>query len=1022
MRSNFTQILTLLLAFIVQFSFAQEKTITGNVTDQGGVPLPGVNIVIKGTATGTQTDFDGNYSITAAEGQVLQFTYIGMTAIEKTVGASNTVDVVMANDTQALEEVVVLGYRTMDRSKVTGSSDQIQGGIVEDIPVVTVDQALQGKVAGVAISQTSGTPGSAQNIRIRGVSSITANNEPLYVIDGVPVMNSNISGSVEDDGSAGTGSSISPLAAINSKDIESITVLKDASATAAYGARGTNGVIVITTKKGKEGKVSFDFSSAIGIRNDAYNKRRPLTGAERIMLTEEAVYNSYSKDNDFTREEAYDFMIENNIGGTADWNGKEGDWYDALKNKNAMLQTYNLSARGGSEKSNFYASLGYNKTENTVVSNDFRRITGLLSVNQKLTKRLDFSTSINVSNTVQDALLEQGSYYGNPYLTRYYMSPYEQPYNEDGSYNTDINSSVFNTLYTLANDINRNNLTRGLINSALNWEVIDNLTFKTRFSIDYLSNDYKRYANRYHGDGEATNGYAESSVRKNYNWVSQSSLNYRFSINGDHNFDVTALFEYQKNEMSYVYGYGENFPADGLTNINSASANYDADSQYTNWKNVSYLGMLNYNYRGKYVLDFTYRREGSSRFFPGRRFGDFWSVGGAWNIDDEDFMDDTVFSKLRLRGSYGVTGNAGEKINQYQPLMDFNRSYTGNGAPYPSQYGNDYLSWEKAATTDVGLEFGVLDNRLTGSATYFRRRTYDLLQEVPLSLTTGFSDQTINVGEMVNKGVELQLDFDILRSEDFNWSVSANYATVKNEVTELALDQNGTPRNPDGSSSYKTTEIGLPVGAWYMPTWAGVDPQTGAPQWYVNGVDGEVTSNYSQAERVYQGASPLPKYTGGLSTQFKYKWFFLDASLYYAGGHKIYEQYAQHYFQTNRFTLGSNNGIEELLERWQQPGDITDVPKLQYATNDNFGRTSSRHLYDGDYIRLKDVTIGFNLPDTALEALGVDGVTFTLRGSNLATWVKDSGLKLDPEVRASGYTYLSTPPVKSYVFGVNVKF
>ncbi|SDS03692.1 TonB-linked outer membrane protein, SusC/RagA family [Gillisia sp. Hel1_33_143] len=1019
MKKKLNVILTLFLVFVVQLTFAQEKTVTGTVSDNQGLPLPGVNVIVKGTNNGTQTDFDGNFQISTATGQVIVFSYVGFATQSQTVGASNTINVTLDVDAAALDEVIVLGYSTKGVEEVTGSSVQLGGEEIAKSPAVSVEQALQGKVAGLQISQSSGTPGSIQDIRIRGISSINGANDPLYVIDGVPVSNNNISGSAN-------YSSLNPLASINSQDIASITVLKDASATAAYGARGSNGVIVVTTKSGASGDTSFTFSSQVGFQNDAYNKRDVLTGPQRYELLGEALLRSYGPNGTVrdlgvtTPAEARGLIpsIDANYDGTSVY-----DWAGEIRNEDALTQNYTFSASGGGEKSSFYASLGYNNTEATVIGSDFERINGSLNFDRDLRSNLKLSQSINVSNITQNPVLENGTFFSNPFITRVLMNPFNNIRNDDGTYNIDLPfGSLPNIFYVNENNVTRNALTRAITNTKLDWELFDGLTFSNRLGLDYQLNEYNNYNNRYEGDGAEVNGTIAVSDEKNFNLVYQGSLNYGFKLGEDHNFDFTALFEYQKNQNSYLFGSGENFPVDGLIQINTASANFDADSQFSDWYNVSYLGLINYNYAGKYVVDGTIRREGSSRFAPGNRFGTFGSVGAAWNIHREDFMSNSVFNTLRLRTSYGITGNNGVGLNAYQPLLTYSANYADNGAGFPSQFGNADLTWEKGESFDLGVSFGLLQNRVSGSFAYYNRRTYDLLLDVPLSLTTGFDVQARNVGEMVNKGIEAELAVDVIKTEDFTWNVSANYATVDNEVTELAVGADGNDLDTEAGSSYKTTRTGLPLRSWFMRTWAGVDTETGAPTWYVNGRDGEVTSNYNAAQRVDQNASALPTYSGGLGMRFDYRGFFAEGNAYFAGGHKIYEQYAQFYLRTNSFTLGTYNGAAELLERWQQPGDVTDVPKVDYGTNDNFHNTSSRHLYDGDYVRLKNVAVGYSLPSRFVETIGLDGLTLTLRGTNVATWVKDDGLKLDPEVRANGYTALTTPPVESYTLGVNIKF
>jgi TonB-linked SusC/RagA family outer membrane protein len=1019
MKTKFNGILTLLLALVVQVSFAQQKTVSGTVSDSSGA-LPGVSIIIKNSTIGTETDFDGKYSISSKSGDVLVFSYLGYTSVEKTVGNSNTINVTLKEDANVLDEVVVLGYGTKTKNELTGSVVTIKAAQIRDVPVVSVDQALQGRVAGLQISSTSGTPGAVQDIRIRGAGSLSASNSPLYVIDGVPVVSGDFSGSA-------SSSSLSVLASLNAADVESMTVLKDASATAAYGARGSNGVIVITTKRGKQGKARFTFSSSYGFQNEANNNRKPLTAAQRDELMIESVFAWASPFFGWTTlDQAKTYSRATNRGSvtSSGWDGiTEHGWGDLVANKDATVQNYNFSVSGGNEGTSYYASLGYNETEMLVIGDPFRRISGSVNLTSQLRDNIKLTQAVNVSNSKQNPVLENGSYFGNPFLTRYYMNPFFSPYNADGTLNITNIGSLHNTLYREKNNVTYNKLTRMSSNTKVDIGLMENLTFSSRMGLDFVLNEYKNYNNRYNGDGRNVNGSVSVSDSKNFNWVSQNSLNYKFNIGDKHNFDVTALFEYQKNQNTFLSGYGENFSTDGLTNISSAGANFDASSSESDWINVSYLGMINYNYDGKYILDATYRREGSSRFGTGQRFGDFGSVGAAWNAHTESMFEDSIFNTLRLRASWGITGNSGIGLNSFQALLAYDADYAGNGAIYPSQLGNPLLTWEKGNTYDIGVDFGLWNNKLSGNIAYFNRRTFDLLQSVPLSPTTGFTGQNTNIGEVLNTGVEVELNYDIINSGDFNWSVSGNMGTVKNEITALAKNSIGDDINPIATSPTRASVVGKPIGAWFMRTWAGVDPATGEPNWYVDGISGEVTSNYNSAARAYQDdKSSLPTYNGGLSTHIEYKNIFFDATLYFTGGNKVYENNSVHYMRTNSFTLGSYNGADELYTRWQKPGDITNVPKLNYGANDNFHATSSRHLYDGDYMRLRDVTLGFKLPQDLLSKMGLNSATFTVKGTNLYTWVKDSGLRLDPEVQASGFTTLTTPPVKSIVLGINVNF
>jgi len=997
---------------------AQVKSISGTITSsEDGTGIPGVSVVVKGTTIGTVTNIDGNYQLEVPnDAEAILFSFVGMKSIEKPISGS-VVDAVLEPDYVGVEEVIVTGYAVKGKNEITGSTVQVKGEQLQDVPVTSIDQALQGKVAGLSISASSGTPGSTQDIRIRGVGSITAGNDPLIVIDGVPVINDNFTGS-------SSRSSLSALSSFNSNDVESITVLKDASATSAYGARGSNGVIVITTKKGKMGETKFNAKATVGFQNDATDGLTPLTGEHRAELLEEAAYNTYGADYGFTKDEAYDFIAENLTSKLQVWNDtynrKEGNWADELANKNALVQNYDVSASGGDAVSSFYASLGYNKTEATIVDIAFQRVTGKLNYNRNLSDKVKFSTNATVSNTVQDAFLEQGAYFGNPNLTKYFMSPWEQPYDEDGNLNTNLTTSIFNTLYTLENDISKNDHTRALSNSFLEWEIIENLKFKTLVALDYNVAAYHSYQNRIHGDSQDENGTTNESVERNFNWVTQNSLDYRLTL-GDHNISMKALMEYQTNKRNYLYGYGENFPADGLYYIASAGANYDASSNFTDWKNLSYLGMVNYNYAGKYIADVTYRREGSSRFAPGLRFGDFYSFGAAWNMNEEDFMASVDFvDVLRLRGSYGLSGSSAIDINSYQALLSYDANYADEGAIYPSQFGNPELTWEKNKNFDLGFDFDLFNGRIGGSFAYFHKETFDLLQDVPMSRTTGHDEISMNVGTMVNKGIEVVTDFAVVRSKDLNINITANIATVNNEVTELATDAAGNEINIE--DGYQKVAVGHPVYGWNMRKYAGVNPDNGSAQWYVNGVDGEVTESYYDAEKAWQGGSGLPKLTGGLGLHVDFKGIFFDMNMYYAGGHKVYEDWSFYTHHSGLYTLLYYQGVENMMDRWQEPGDVTDVPKVLFTTSSNDSRTSTRFLFDGDYMRVKDLVLGYSLPTSLVQEIGLDGLTLSVRGTNLFTWVKDDGLKYDPEVRADGFTRLTTPPVKSVVFGVNINF
>lgn len=995
--------------------FAQNKTITGKVINASdSTEIQGVSVIVKGTATGTITNQKGFYSIVVPENsKALIFSFVGMKTLELPL-SSISMNVSLQPDFIGISEIVAVGYSEKGKNEITGSTVQVKNKLITGIPVTSVDQALQGKVPGLVVTAPSGTPGTMQDIRIRGVGSITASNQPLFVIDGVPVINPDFTGEVQ-------RSTFSALSSLKNSDIESITVLKDASATSAYGARGSNGVIVITTKKGLTGETRFSLNTSAGFQNNATEGLTMLNGVQREELMLEAVHNTFNVPVD----QAYNYLTEKGITNSLKtwvetYSRKEGNWGDLLKNKNALVQNYDISAMGGDEKSSFYASLGYNNTEATVFGGEFSRVSGKFNYSRFFTEKVKFAVNMLVSNTKQDAFLEQSAYFGNPIATRYMMSPWEQPYLTDGvTLNTATTSSYFNTLYTLGNDVYQNDLTRGMINSFIEWEIVDNLTFKTVYAGDYNVAAFHAYQNRIHGDGKAKGGSALQSVNRIYNWVSQNSFDYKI-VKNDHNVDIKALMEYQENNVDFLSGSGEKFPADGLYYLSAANSNLDANAGYTDWKNLSYLGMANYNFNNKYIADLTYRYEGSSLFAPDSRFGNFWSAGVAWNISEEGFLSEFEnLDNLRVRASYGLSGSSAIGINQYQALLAFDKSYANEGAVYPKQIGNPDLTWEKNRNFDLGIDYAFFDGKLKGSAAYYHKNTFDLLQLVPLSRTMGHESMMMNVGSMINKGFEITIQGDIFRSSDFNLNIGLNLATVNNEVTSLAKDASGNDINIENLT--RKVAVGHPVYGWYMRKWAGVNPENGNAQWYKNGVDGEVTESYYSAKKEWQGESAIPKLTGGMLTHADYKGFYLDLNLYYAGGHKVYEDlsFLTHY--TGFYSFSFYNGVDDLMNRWQKPGDVAEVPKVWYGTRDD-SRESTRFLFEGDYVRVKDLVFGYKIPAKYTGKIGFGNIDIYARGTNLFTFVKDDGLKYDPEVGADGLTRFTTPPVKSVVFGINLNF
>lgn len=1000
------KLLLLTSAFMLMaFSGLAQKTVSGVVTDESGLPLPGATVIEQGTSNGVSSDFDGNFTIEVAEGATLEVSFVGYTSAVVSADSDNLN--ISLQPGNALEEVIVTtGYSTVNRSEVTGAIIQVDSEELRSIPTATVDQALQGKVAGLVLSSNSGTPGSSSNIRIRGISSINAGNGPLYVIDGVPVN----SGSQEFSGAT---SFLSSLSAIDSNNIESITVLKDASATAQYGARGSNGVIVITTKSGKSGDTKIQLTSTYGYSNEAVEGPVSLTAAQRYDLQAEAYFNDYPGSFP-TLQDAYDYVASDWI----DAGRPEANWNEVVLNRDAPIQETNLSASGGDENGTFFASLGYVQQEGIIVGSDFERISGSLNVSRRINDKVTYTSNNQAAYSVQNANLEKSAYFASAVMAQYFMPPDDLPRNEDGSFNE--NTGVYNPLALLENDFYRNHFLRILSNNALSWETpIKGLTYGLKTNIDYQLYNYRTYEGRNYGQSVAEGGSASSFFRNNAFYVFQNFIDYNIPINDDHVVDIKVLQEFQKQRYFNTYAAGESFADDGLFYLDSAGTPTSAGSAFTDSSVAAYLGLIHYTaFDSKYVVDLSVRREANSRFSADNRWGTFYSAGGAWNIHKESFLEgNETLSNLKLRASYGLTGNANISINQYQALFSFDADYAGEGATYASTFGNSDLSWETSTTFDVGLDFGLFENKIRGNVAYYNRKTEDMLLSVPLSLTTGFSSQTRNIGKMENKGVEVELDWNIIQSEDFNLSIGGNLATNENEVLELAKDGNGDDINI--TTTTRRVEVGQPVYAWYMPTWAGVDPDNGRNQYYIDRVGGDTTYNFNEAEQVFQGGSAIPTITAGMNIHIDYKNFALDASGLYQGGHKVYESWHRYLNQTNAYPAFYYQGLTTLLDRWRQPGDIARNSRAT-AGGEPWQR-HSKFLYDGDFMRLRNVSLTYTFPSDAVEPLGLDGLSFFVRGTNLLTWVKDDNLVYDPEIQSDGFTGLETPPTKSVILGVNIK-
>lgn len=997
--------ISLLFAFLLFYGSvnAQSRPVTGKVTiSEDGSALPGVSVLVKGTNRGTQTNSSGNYEITAAPGETLVFSFIGLISKQENVANRTVINVNLESDENLLNETIVVGYSSLTKPAITGSISLVKPESIENRPFTSVDKALQGNVAGLQSVAANGTPGGAQNIRIRGTSSINASNEPLWIIDGVPVNSG--------DASRLT-TTANLLSTLNPNDIESISVLKDAASQSIYGSRAANGVIVVTTKSGKAGKTRFRFDTEIGSSDIAWQNpsSRPLNASEYLEITREGLLNG-----GYTEANTNSILTGLGQGNEVDFN-----WLDAVT-KTGTQQQYNLSAEGGNEKTTFFVSAGNFRQEGIIINTDYKRSTGNVRITHKANNKLRFNVNLNGGHVNQRTPLGGGAF-GNPVGSAYFLLPTRSPYNEDGTFTT-TNLGTHNTLALTEWDKRRLKETSLRGNTYVEYDILPNLSFKTSLGADFNILEEDQYNNPTHGDGQASNGRAFAYYTRYFNWTWTNTLNYIQKLNqaGDVNLNLQAGYESQASRgyfsnvqsQGFLPFYSLEWPASGSTPITSSA--YISDYTF-----VSQFLAGNLNYKNRYVLSGSFRRDGSSRFSPDNKYGNFWSVGATYNIDQEEFFSDVDYiSQLKIRTSYGVNGNAGLNNNYpWQTVYATGYNYNQLTGIAPSGVGNPDLTWELNKPFNIAVDLGFLKNRITLTAEWYTRSSENLLLSVPLSRTTGFATATRNVGSLKNTGVEITIGATPVKTGDFTWDLDFNFANNHNEITKLPEN------NKDIISGTQIYRVGESFQTVYTREYAGVDPANGDPLWYIVNDNGEKTTTnvYGSATvQVLSGKSPLPKIFGGFNNKFTYKGISLEAQLYYNFGNYVRDSFSSYYVGAGYSP--SDNKIARVLDRWQQPGDITDIPKIVYNGNKSFHSFSSFYLNEGDYVRLRNIQLGYTIPAKVLQNIGINSLFVYGRGTNLFTWVKSKNLAFDPESGASSTSSLGIFIPKTFTVGINAGF
>ena len=976
----------LLLQFFFQAN-AQEKLVTGTVLGSDDMqPLPGASIKVDGTGLGVVTDINGIFKISVLASSSLIVTYVGYVTQNVKITNQTSYNIVLAANSKTLDDVIVTGYGSQNRKTLTSSVTSVKAEEIANLPSASSDQLLQGRAAGVQVSTNSGAPGGGVFVRIRGTASINGSSDPLYVVDGIPIQAINLSQN-------GIGGSVTnPIADINPSDIESIDILKDASATAIYGSRAANGVVLITTKRGASGQSKISIGMYTGTQN--LIKSPSLVSGEQFetLMNESALNNG--------RPSPYAMP---NLAINTRWN-------DLVLNDNAPIRNADLSVSGGSDRVKYLLSANNFMQQGVIRNSEYNRSTGRVNLDFNANSKLKIGTSILYSRSNRALVQNDDNISGAFSGSHFYPSnlPVLKP---DGTYQRI--PTIDHPLATV--DEAKISMVTGRFLGTVyaEYEFIPGLRLKSNFSTDYTDNTENSYLNTLTNAGSAVQGSADIYNLNDNNWIQENVLSYQFELDKN-SFNVLAGTSLQESETKFIRSIGTGFPTNDFTQI-SAAAVLRASSSSTSYGIASIFSRVNYDYNKKYLVTLNLRGDASSRFGKDNRWGIFPSVGLGWVLSEENFLKDVSFiNSLKLRGGYGITGNQ-------SGIRDFNSLGLWQGAAYsgvpgvrPFQLENPNLKWETTKQTDIGFDVSLFDNRITFNAGYYYKRTEDLLLAVPLPRSSGFQSVVQNLGEIENKGLELGIGADILpQTSQLKWNISGNIAGNRNKVLKLVA-----PFNVYGRDLFRYQE-GFPMYSFYMHKQTGVDPQTGAIQFEdVNG-DGKFTSS---ADRKIVG-NANPDFFGGLSNSLNYKGVDLMFMFQFSYGNEQLN-WSQFFMQHGGSRATNYSGSQ--LKRWQKPGDMTNVPKM-VATNYASDLRPSRFVEDGSYLRLKNLSLGYKVPAKFASKLRLSSARVYVSGQNVLTFTKYTGL--DPEVTATastnltqGVEFFTTPSPRVFMSGINVSF
>ncbi|WP_375585681.1 SusC/RagA family TonB-linked outer membrane protein [Cyclobacterium xiamenense] len=1022
MKRSILILVTLIVAFPL-IGWAQNKTVTGTVVSgEDNLTLPGVNVQVQGTARGTVTDIEGSYSITVGSDETLVFSYIGFVNQAVQVGNQSIIDITLMPDEKTLGEVVVVGYGSITRGDLTGNVASLKGTEIANVPVPTFQEAIQGRMSGVFVESSSGKVGEGVKIRVRGTTSISGGNEPLYVIDGIPVT------------SAGTIGKSNPMADINFNDIESFEVLKDASAAAIYGARASNGVVLITTKSGSAGKTKFNVGIQRGVSSPT-RRNEFLNSAQYIELMRESGYNNDLANgldplnNPSDYEDSDLEFVESRLdrySGHTDWRDGtiDTDWQEQAFNPDAGITNVNFSANGGNESTRFYFSSAYDKQDGILIRNKFERISGRLNLDHKVSERFSIGANFSFSRT-ETTTLPEDNQFNNP-IQLVALAPITPIRDENGMLYDRPTTTYYNNLIDSENANWLTSTYRNINTIFGEYAFSDKLRFRSEFAVDIINQNDDRFFGSRTITGQGTNGEGSSRWARILNYNTNNYFTYTDTFAERHQFEAVGGMSFQKTEDDYTRVDGQEFPLDDLKTLESAAEIVEGTSEFTHHSFLSYFSRINYKLDSKYLMTLSARYDASSRFGRNNKWGLYPAASLGWVVTEESFLTGKEgISLLKLRASYGLTGNA--DIGDFDHLGLFGPvSYGLRPGLEPTQIPNPNLTWETTAQFNVGIEFGLFNDRLTGELDYYDKQTNDLLLLVPVPGTTGFETQRQNIGRMQNYGFELVLNSANYADQNFRWNTSLNFARNINRVRELAEGQTSIP--PSSSRFLNGIFIGESIGVFYGPRYAGVDPANGDALYYSNEELSETTNDYNEAARMVVG-DPNPDFIAGITNDITYK--NLQLSFLFQGvfGNEIYEGGAGFYAANGDWF---DNSTAAQFDRWQNPGDITDIPQARLG-NCNGCSASSRFISDGSYVRLKTLSLGYNLPSSLVDRMNINSARIYLMAQNLLTFTNYMGW--DPEVNADylgdtaansnvfqGNDFYTAPQARTFSVGINVGF